>query len=372
MSIFRTKKNKPSKIKMLMGIMVLGMVLFGFLFVVAGYFVLGAISYTSNEPEPETGGGEWNVSITELGENEIPAEFIPIYQEAADKYNIPWNLLAGVHRVETVFSTLDDMVSYAGAEGHFQFMPCTWAGWAHPSCSGLGAGNIPSEDLTDPDKIAEWGGYGVDANGDGKADPWDIEDAVHTAANYLAASGAASGDIDGAIFNYNHSTKYVADVKSFMNQYGQNDFTAVDLTLPGAGRGSDAIEGAIDIGMSIVGQSPYNFGGGRNELDIARRSFDCSSFIRWAFDEGGGVQIDQITTVTTDTLYAGGQNIDESQKQRGDLIFFDTYKQNGHIAIYLGNGDFLHSGSSNGVAVNNLDESYWSGVYNNNVVRFVD
>ena len=170
--------------------------------------------------------------ISEIGANQIPAEFLPIYQAAAEEYNIPWNLLAAIHRVETVFSTIDPMVSYAGAEGHFQFMPCTWTGWNHPSCNGLGAGNIGAAEKVNPAVIARYGGYGVDANGDGRADPWDLEDAVFTAASYLARSGAASGDYRKAIFNYNHSEKYVSDVLGFMQQFAEGG--SIELT-PGTG-----------------------------------------------------------------------------------------------------------------------------------------
>ena len=65
-------------------------------------------------------------------------------------------------------------------------MPCTWVGWGYPSCGGVGKGNISDSEKTDPAVISQYGGYGVDANGDGKADPWDIEDAIYSAANYLA------------------------------------------------------------------------------------------------------------------------------------------------------------------------------------------
>ncbi|MFP9220065.1 peptidase C40, partial [Enterococcus faecalis] len=46
---------------------------------------------------------------------------------------------------------------------------------------------------------------------------------------------------------------------------------------------SGGIEGAISVGSSIVGQSPYKFGGGRTQSDINNRIFDCSSFVRWAY-----------------------------------------------------------------------------------------
>lgn len=153
------------------------------------------------------------------GTTHIPEEYIPVYKEAAEAYAIPWTLLAAHHRIETRFSTMDSLISPAGAEGHMQFMPCTFVGWSYPGCTGLGKGDIPESDKTDPAVIGEYGGYGVDGNGDGIADPFNIEDAMHSAAKYLANSGAADGDYEKAIFNYNRSDKYVRDVLHFFNEF---------------------------------------------------------------------------------------------------------------------------------------------------------
>lgn len=48
---------------------------------------------------------------------------------------------------------------------------------------------------TNPQTIKKYGGYGVDANGDGVADPFDIEDAIYSAANYLSRAGASEGEL---------------------------------------------------------------------------------------------------------------------------------------------------------------------------------
>src|SRR5262249_59737453 len=71
--------------------------------------------------------------------------------------------------------------SSAGAEGWMQFMPSTWAD------------------------------YGVDANGDGRKDPNDPNDAIFAAARYLRAAGMPQ-DPEGAVFAYNHADWYVAEV----------------------------------------------------------------------------------------------------------------------------------------------------------------
>ncbi|WP_372868977.1 lytic transglycosylase domain-containing protein [Planomicrobium okeanokoites] len=154
-------------------------------------------------------------------EMEVPEEYIPLYKETAEEYGIPWTLLAAHHRVETRFSTMDPLLSPVGAEGHMQFMPCTFVGWSHPTCSGLGEGDIPEDEKTDPAIIEAFGGYGIDGNDDGVADPYDLTDAVYSAANYLAKNGAADGDLEKAIFQYNHSDEYVEDVLHYYNLYNE-------------------------------------------------------------------------------------------------------------------------------------------------------
>ena len=114
---------------------------------------------------------------------------------------------------------MDPMVSPVGAEGHMQFMPCTFVGWSHPSCDGLGKGDIPEKEKTDPKVIRKYGGYGVDANGDGIADPWNLEDAIFSAANYLAKNGASEGNYKKAVFAYNHSDEYVEEVLYYAKRF---------------------------------------------------------------------------------------------------------------------------------------------------------
>lgn len=149
----------------------------------------------------------------------IPIEYIPIYVAAEEKYGVPWTLLAAHHRVETRFSTMKTLVSPVGAEGHLQFMPCTFVGWQHPSCKGLGQGDIPDKDKTNPAIIKKYGGYGVDANGDGVADPFNMEDAVFSAAKFLSIAGVKDGQFKKAIYQYNHSDEYVQDILHYYNQY---------------------------------------------------------------------------------------------------------------------------------------------------------
>jgi hypothetical protein len=79
-----------------------------------------------------------------------------------------------------------------------------------------------------------WARHGVDADGDGAADPQDIEDAAQSAAGYLCAGGrdlSKSGDLRAAILSYNHSTTYLAAVLALIPRVS----SAGDLVLAGGG-----------------------------------------------------------------------------------------------------------------------------------------
>src|SRR4051794_17076397 len=120
---------------------------------------------------------------------EIPPFLLPIYQSCGTEYGIPWQVLASINKIETAFGT-NLNVSSAGAEGWMQFIPSTWAA------------------------------YGVDANDDGKKDPYNPVDAICAAARYLRAAGG-DHDIRQAIFAYNHADWYVDEVLLGANQYGK-------------------------------------------------------------------------------------------------------------------------------------------------------
>lgn len=135
--------------------------------------------------------------------------------------------------------------------------------------------------------------------------------------------------------------------------------------LPG---GHKTVEKAISEGSKFIGRSTYVFGGGRNQGDIARGHFDCSSFIHYAFSRAG-LNLGPLSSVTTDTLINKGPRVNPSDIKRGDLVFFDTYKVNGHVGIYLGNGEFLNCQDTGGVRVASMQNSYWKNTYNGVIVR---
>lgn len=291
----------------------------------------------------------------------IPSEYMPYYLGGEAAFGTPWFILASIHAQETNFSTHPTMISSAGAEGHMQFMPCSWVGWAYPGCVGT-KGNvyIPDSIKHNPSEISRYGGYGVDANGDGKADPWDAEDAIFAAANMLASNDVIK-DPEGAIKTYNHANWYVLEVMERANKFREtSEYTP----------GDNAVANVISAATSWLDRSNrYVFGGGRNGSDVASGRFDCSSFVHWAFLQAG-VELGPLHSVSTESLNKVGTKVQFSNIQPGDIIFFDTYKKDGHVGIWLGNGQWIGTQGSTGIAVvNQATDSYWQGVFNGHVRR---
>ncbi len=75
-----------------------------------------------------------------------------------------------------------------------------------------------------------WRGYGTDANGDGRADPQNMDDAALSAGRYLCASGhdlATAAGRWSAILTYNYSNDYAATVSAIADSYATGVVAAV-------------------------------------------------------------------------------------------------------------------------------------------------
>lgn len=118
-------------------------------------------------------------------------EFSAVYAAAGKKFHVDPAILAAVHKVESGGRGNTTVASYAGAQGPMQFMPATFRA------------------------------YAVDGDGDGVANIYDVDDAIFTAAHYLASNGADHrGSVDNALYRYNHSYAYVNHVLAIARGYG--------------------------------------------------------------------------------------------------------------------------------------------------------
>ncbi|MEA3075871.1 MAG: hypothetical protein QOF60_779 [Actinomycetota bacterium] len=111
-------------------------------------------------------------------------ELLGYYHQAEAEVGVPWQYLAAIHLVETRMGRIRGN-SDAGAQGPMQFLPATWQQY----------------------------GNGGDINSN--------HDAIFAAARYLKRNGAP-GDMQNALYNYNHAQQYVDAVLAYGDQMAAN------------------------------------------------------------------------------------------------------------------------------------------------------
>jgi cell wall-associated NlpC family hydrolase len=227
----------------------------------------------------------------------IPASYLALFEKAGAAYGIPWPVLAAIGFEESGFGA-DDGPSSAGALGPMQFEPSTWAEFGD-------GGNI-----------------------------MDPADAIPAAARLLVANGAP-GNLQQAVFAYNHSGSYVTDVLGQAARYAAGGAQAVSAA--GSAVCQQAALGPLPAGTAgkILAYAeaqlgkPYIFG------EAGPDAFDCSGLVMMAY-RAAGITIPRTSQAQWDW---GRRQVPASQVQPGDLVFFagadGTPAAPGHVGIVL-------------------------------------
>ena len=248
---------------------------------------------------------------------DIPTDYLLLYQQAATVCpGLGWTILAAIGKIESDHgrSTLPGVHSgqnQAGAGGPLQILQPTWNGI-------LAHHRIPPGGATPPSR-------------------YDPHDAIYAAAYYLCDNGATR-DIHAAVFAYNHSQQYVADVLAQANRYTDPTITASIACNPqpsASGPVTDATDAAIvAVGFACAQLGkPYVWGGNGNP------GFDCSGLTHAAY-AAAGIDLPRTaqTQYNTGVLFPAGTPL-----QPGDLIFFGTPGRIHHVGISLGGTLMIHA-----------------------------
>ncbi|MEU6238431.1 lytic murein transglycosylase [Kitasatospora sp. NPDC047058] len=156
--------------------------------------------------------------------------------------HLPWQLLAAIGEVE----------SGQAGRGAVDAAGTTYRPILGPVLDGKGFAAIGDTDggRYDGDRVwdravgpmqfipSTWASWGVDANGDGQADPNNIFDAAEAAGRYLCAGGRNLADpaqLDRAVLGYNNSGEYLRTVRNWMAHFGSGTTTTTpDRPAPAA------------------------------------------------------------------------------------------------------------------------------------------
>ena len=250
---------------------------------------------------------------------DIPPDYLQLYQQAGLAFDVPWQVLAGIGKVECDHGQNPDpacrqegATNAAGAGGPMQFLASTWQT------------------------------YGISASGSGTPDRWNPADAIVSAANFLKQNGAAD-NIEEAVFAYNHSEAYVQQVLAWADLYANVDgaSAAGEAELaPSGAPPSSAAQAAVAYALAQLG-TPYRWGG---EGD---GGFDCSGLVQAAYAAAGialpRVAQAQYDATANDAAPAGGP------LEPGDLVFFGADLADvTHVGIVVSNGQMVdapHTGA---------------------------
>lgn len=296
----------------------------------------------------------------------IPPRMLQAYRSAAGKAGkfapgcrgMRWPILAGIARIESnhaagrsvsesgdirpkIYGPLLDGAGVGGnttahpdtdggrwdgtargerAVGPFQFIPATWASTA------------PA----------------------GHRDPHNADDAALAAVIYLCGRGRdlrSESQLEAALFQYNRSKVYVADVRRWIDQYSA-----------GGGTGSTNLEGVKGKARTVLETAlsqrgvPYSWGGGdakgkstgsccspSGKSGASIVGFDCSGLTTYAFARAG-ISLPRTASAQSQR---GKRLRTLKQMAPGDLVFFSYIPGQDsaiyHVGIYLGDGKMINA-----------------------------
>lgn len=201
-----------------------------------------------------------------------------------------------------------------------------------------------------------WAGHGLDANGDGKADVWDPQDAIPSAAQYDCDLARYVKDVPGDVTD-NMLAAYNAGAYAVIQAGGVPDYTetrnyvksirtlAKSFAAPvGTLQASQQAAGAIYFAQQRIG-TPYLWGGEGTAAQGGR--FDCSGLTQASYASVGIT----LPRVANDQWNAGPHPA-RDELLPGDLVFFATDLSDPrsihHVGIYVGGGymiDAPHTGA---------------------------
>ncbi|RXZ84719.1 hypothetical protein EBB07_01485 [Paenibacillaceae bacterium] len=122
-------------------------------------------------------------------------------------------------------------------------------------------------------------------------------------------------------------------------------------------------------GSSIISNAkaylgvPYEFGTG--EYADSKR-FDCSSFVQFLYEKQG-YQLPRTARAQAES----GTKVSRSELRPGDLMFyyvpgrFKNDKEVGHVGIYMGDQQMIHSSPlpDDGVQITDINKQYWADTF---------
>lgn len=324
--------------------------------------------------------GETKYEFTEEGKKIFrnKEELIAKYMKAANRYQIPWEYLGAIHMVESNLSlsmkpdfeeevtqeTLIDQIKV----GPMGFLERNWVGgWgdmgtkdfleeypdARTPLSDQGdLKNSFYQIIIDPEVIKKYQGLGEDGNGDGQVDPYQIDDALMTAAKKLKEDGMGDGKIDQALASYNQRPGYT----KLVEQKAQEISSYVKVISSSEQVPTGSVQAMIDHAYQLYYNRTINYVWGGNQYP----NFDCSSWVQYMYKKHLGISLYRVTY----DQVKQGTFVPRDQLMPGDLVFFADQSGVYHVGMYVGDGMMIHNANSQlDMKLDSIDHGYYRQKY---------
>ena len=114
-----------------------------------------------------------------------------------------------------------------------------------------------------------------------------------------------------------------------------------------------AADNVLFHAIGLIG-TPYHWGG-----NTPASGFDCSGLVDYVFRTSAGIDLPRSSRAMS--RIRARRITNPANLASGDLLFFRTeHHRISHVAIYVGNGRFVHAPNTGGtVRLDNLSNPYW-------------
>ncbi len=132
----------------------------------------------------------------------------------------------------------------------------------------------------------------------------------------------------------------INDTYGFLPAEGNATISSTDEATLAALEVKTQVQAAVDFRQSIVNYA-LQFVGGRYSYGGSdpRTGVDCSGFTRYVMQHAAGLTINR----SSGGQASQGRAVSADQMRPGDLIFYGSGSSINHVAMYIGNGQVVHS-----------------------------
>ncbi|MFF7550808.1 C40 family peptidase [Streptomyces canus] len=319
-------------------------------------------------------GAQDDGGIAEGGSaGDIPPRMLTAYKMAVQQVgkHVPkcrgmrWPILAGIAKVESNHAVGRNIADNGDIRPRIYGVLLNGSGQGGNSTvfadtdNGRWDGTASAERAVGPFQFLPftWEGVGKDAGGDKVADPHNADDAALGAAIYLCGGGrdlTKQSQLKAAIFQYNRSQEYVANVLGWVDQYTA---AAKDPDLKNV---TGQVRAVIEAALSQRGV-PYSWGGGNasgksygiccspsGKSGTTIKGFDCSGLTQYAYAKAG-ISLPRVAAAQAGVGQRIPASLGTSALKGGDLVFYATAPGRDstiyHVGIYVGGGKMVNAPS---------------------------